>query len=113
MKTREIILKEKFAHNISTRAAIENIFNFSTNYLELVIIDFSEINFISSSAAHQIVIEMKALKKLSIELNFINTSDNVQRMINLAKTDRKNIFTTHEISVHYATNESDLEKLFL
>jgi anti-anti-sigma factor len=112
MKTKMIILKEKFSHIISTRVAVENLFKFNAKSFTEIIIDFNEINFISSSAAHQVVIEMKTLKDLEVEVNIINVNDDVLRMINLAKTDRKNIFTTQKVSVCNALNKSDLAHIF-
>lgn len=113
MKTRNLILQEKFANIISSRVAVRNIFDFLNRSLEQVIVDFNDISFISSSAAHQIVIEVRALNDQNTEVIFINISDDVQRMINLAKTDRKNIFTTESVKVYNATTESDLKYLFL
>jgi len=112
MKTKDLILHEKFNNIISTRDAIRNLFNFMNASFDELVIDFSGISFISSSAAHQLVLEIRDLNKYRTEVTFINICDDVKRMIDLAKTDRKNVFTTKPISVHTVTNNAELDYLF-
>ncbi|NOY36343.1 MAG: STAS domain-containing protein [Chlorobi bacterium] len=110
MNNKSIILKEKFDNSISSRAAIKNLFNFDTDALKELAIDFSDIVFISSSVAHQLVMELRKLESLDIEVNFLNINEDVQRMINIAKTDRKNIFTTQPIEVIDTPSEKELDE---
>ena len=111
MKSVKIILSSKFTRIVSTRAAIENLFK--DLVADEVVIDFSDIHFISSSAAHQMVTEIKNLEKKSIKVTCENSTDDVFRMLELAKTDRKNIFTvTPSIKHHIVRSENDLTKLF-
>lgn len=111
MKSERIILSSKFTRSISTRAAIENLFK--GLLADEIVIDFSDIHFISSSAAHQMVTEIKLLEKKSVKVVCENETEDVFRMLELAKTDRKNIFTVTPIMKHQVVaSESDLSKLF-
>lgn len=112
MKEQRLILSEKFNNSISTRIAIENLFkNIKTDEL---IIDFSDISFISSSAAHQMVIEIRLLEQRNINVKCENMNPDVSRMIELSKTDRKNLFTTIPSIKHSVINSNlDLSRLFL
>ena len=113
METKYLILKNKFDKIISTRAAVKNLFDLNFSTLEEFNIDFSDIVFISSSAAHQLVMELRKLESLDIEVNILNINKDVQRMINIAKTDRKNIFTTQPIEVLDTPNEKELDEFLL
>lgn len=111
MKSVRIILSSKFTRSVSTRAAIENLFK--DLIADEVVIDFSDIHFISSSAAHQMVIEIKNLEKKCIKVICENSTDDVFKMLELAKTDRKNIFTVPPpIKHNVVRSESDLTRLF-
>lgn len=112
MKEQRLILSEKFNNSISTRIAVENLLkNIKTDEL---IIDFSDISFISSSAAHQMVIEIRLLEQRNINVKCENMNPDVSRMIELSKTDRKNLFTTIPSIKHSVINSNlDLSRLFL
>lgn len=111
MKSARIILSSKFTRCISTRAAIENLFK--DLIADDITIDFSDIHFISSSAAHQMVTEIRLLERNNVKVICENTTDDVCRMLELAKTDRKNIFTVTPLMKHHVIrSESDLSKLF-
>lgn len=112
MKEQRLILSEKFNNSISTRIAVENLLkNIKTDEL---IIDFSDISFISSSAAHQMVIEIRLLEQRNINVKCENMNPDVSRMIELSKTDRKNLFTTIPAIKHSVINSNlDLSRLFL
>jgi len=112
MKEQRLILSEKFNNSISTRIAVENLLkNIKTDEL---IIDFSDISFISSSAAHQMVIEIRLLEQRNINVKCENMNPDVSRMIELSKTDRKNLFTTIPSIKHSIINSNlDLSRLFL
>lgn len=112
MKEQRLILSKKFNNSISTRIAVENLFkNIKTDEL---IIDFSDISFISSSAAHQMVIEIRLLEQRNINVKCENMNPDVSRMIELSKTDRKNLFTTIPSIKHSIINSNlDLSRLFL
>jgi anti-anti-sigma regulatory factor len=110
MKTVKIILSNKFNRSVSTRAAVENLFK--DLIAEEVVIDFSDIYFISSSAAHQMITEIKLLAKKNVKVSCENTNADVSRMLELSKSDRKNIFTVTPRIKHYVVkSESDLSKL--
>ena len=110
MKSVRIILSSKFTRSVSTRAAIENLFK--NLVADELFIDFSDIHFISSSAAHQMVTEIKLLEKKNVKVILENTTDDVSKMLELAKTDRKNIFTVTPVMKHFVVrSESDLSKL--
>jgi anti-anti-sigma regulatory factor len=112
MKKEVIILSNKFDRSISTRAAVKNLFK-DIKPDELVI-DFSSICFISSSAAHQMVIEIKRFEERNISVTCENVNVDVSRMMELAKTDRKNLFTMAPVINHYVIqSEKDLSKLLL
>lgn len=111
MKSARIILSSKFTRSVSTRAAIENLFK--DLIADEIVIDFSDIHFISSSAAHQMVTEIKLLEKKNVKVICENTTEDVSKMLELAKTDRKNIFTVTPLIKHYVVrSESDLLELF-
>jgi len=109
MKEQRLILSEKFNNSISTRIAVENLLkNIKTDEL------FSDISFISSSAAHQMVIEIRLLEQRNINVKCENMNPDVSRMIELSKTDRKNLFTTIPSIKHSIINSNlDLSRLFL
>jgi len=111
MEPVKIILSNKFKRSISTRAAIENLFK--DLRAEEIIIDFSDIHFISSSAAHQIVTEVRVLEKKNIIVCLENMTIDINRMLELAKTDRKNIFTMTKMKHSVVRDERDLSKLLL
>ena len=111
MKTKKIKLHKKFDNIISTRAAIDEVFSSDTRKLEEIYIDFSEISFISSSAAHQLVLKMREYEKKNIQVTLLNMKEEVERMINIAKTDRKNIFTSQPVEVVEVISEEELEDL--
>ena len=112
MKVKKIILKKRFDKIISTRAAIDEVFSFDLSNLEEISIDFADIFFISSSAAHQLVLKIREYEKRDIEVILLNMNDEVERMINIAKTDRKNIFTSQPVEIVEDVSEKDLEDLF-
>jgi anti-anti-sigma regulatory factor len=112
MKSKNIILSKTFDGSISTRAAIENIFK--DIIADEVVIDFLDIYFISSSAAHQIVMEVRDLEKKKVKVVTVNMDEDVYKMLELAKTDRKNIFTVLPIIKHCTINsENDLSKFLI
>jgi anti-anti-sigma regulatory factor len=110
MKSEVIILSKKFNRIVSTRAAIENLFR--DLIADELVIDFSDIHFISSSAAHQLITEIKILEKKNVKVSCENVHKDVFRMLELAKSDRKNIFTVTPAMKHnIVRSESDLSKL--
>ncbi len=112
MESTRIILSRKFNRIVSTRVAIENLFKDLKG--NEIIIDFSDIHFISSSAAHQIVTEIKRYEKQNITVTCEKMNKDVFRMLELAKTDRKNIFTFTPIIKHQVVRtESELYKTLL
>ena len=111
MKIRRLELKDKYVNMISSRVSVKNLFQFDAENLEELTIDFSNIFFISSSAAHQFVIEINELHKNAVDVQLINIVADVKRMIDLAGTDRKNIFTTQPVEIIRAANEKELNKL--
>ncbi|MCD6333631.1 MAG: STAS domain-containing protein [Bacteroidales bacterium] len=113
MKSKKIKLNKKFDDIISTRAAIDEVFDFDLRNLEKICIDFSKISFISSSAAHQLVLKIREFEKNIIQVDLLNINDDVQRMINISKTGRKNIFTTQPVEVVKDLSEKELNELLL
>lgn len=107
MKSVRIILSSKFSRCVSTRAAVENLFK--ELLADEIAIDFSDIHFISSSAAHQMVTEIRLLERKNVKVICENTMEDVSRMLELAKTDRKNIFTVTPFMKHNVVrSDSDL-----
>jgi anti-anti-sigma regulatory factor len=113
MKTIIVDLKSYFDRSISTRVAVQNLFRFDKRDIEEVVVDFSEIHFVSSSASHQFYLEVKALEKDNIKVTVINVLSDVDRMLELAKTDRKNIFTIQDVKHFDITSDKDLSELLL
>jgi anti-anti-sigma regulatory factor len=113
MKTTIVKLNLHFDRSISTRVAIQNLFCFDKNGIEEIIFDFSDIHFISSSASHQFVIEIKELEKQNISVSYSNISEDIEKMLCLAKTDRKNIFTVQEVKHLNVLSNKDLSSLLL
>lgn len=113
MKTVLVKLKQRLSENISTRSAIENIFAFDKKNINSAIFDFDGIRLISSSAAHQFFLEIKNLEKSNIEVKCNKVDSNVQRMLDLASKDRKNIFTHQTVQHHKVNSRKELDKFLL
>lgn len=113
MKSIIVNLKSHFDRSISTRVAVQNLFRFDKRDIEEVVVDFSEIHFVSSSASHQFHLEIKELEKNNIKVSVINVLSDVERMLELAKTDRKNIFTVQDVQHFNITSDKDLSTLLL
>jgi len=113
MSSKIVKLNEFFDRSILTRSAIENLFNFVKTGLNEVVLDFADIYLISASASHQVILEIRELEKNDIPVNLINIDKNVERMLNLSKTDRKNILTVQSIEHYNIQSSDDLNKLLL
>jgi len=113
MKPLTIKLNEHFNRSISTRFAVRNIFNFNKSEVEEVIIDFSKIHIISSSASHQFILESRELEKKNIQVSFTNTTKDIEKMLELAKTDRKNIFTVQNLKYVNVSSNEDITSILL
>ena len=113
MKSMIIQLNSYFNRSISTRAAIQNLFSFDKTEAEEIIFDFSGINFVSSSASHQFYLEVKKLESLNTTISFINVIPDVEKMLVLAKSDRKNIFTVQKIEHLNITTDKELSQFLL
>ena len=113
MKLFTIKFNELFDRSISTRSAIENLFSIDKTGIEEVVLDFTDISLISASAAHQIIIESKRLEEDHIQVNMINLNEHVNRMLELSKTDRKNILTVQRFECFTPKTTSDLSTFLL
>lgn len=113
MKLFTIRFNEFFDRSISTRSAIVSLFNFDRSIIEEVVLDFSEISLISASAAHQIIIEARKLEESSIRISMINLDDHVKRMLELSRTDRKNILTVQNFERFNLRTTSEINKFLL
>lgn len=113
MKTKVIKLSSYFDRSISTRAAIRNLFIFSKKGIGEVVINFHNISFISSSASHQLTLEINDFEQNGIHVTISNVGENIGKMIELSKTDRKNIFTVQNMEQVQVRSEQDLAKLLL
>jgi anti-anti-sigma regulatory factor len=113
MRLLKIRFNDFFDRSISTRSAIENIFAFDKTGLDEIILDFSDIVLISASAAHQIIIETRKLESEKIKVNLINLDNHIYKMLELSKTDRKNIMTVQNFEKLTATRTSDLSRFLL
>ena len=113
MKSLIINLRSKFSDSISTRAAVRNLFKEEYKTYEKIIIDFKKIEFISSTASHQFKLENDKLASIGIALEYINMSDDISRMLDLSKSDRKNIFTLQDAAYHTASSIEEIESLLL
>jgi len=113
MKTKVIKLNSYFDKSISTRAAIKNLFIFSKKGIGEVIIDFDKISFISSSASHQLTLEIRDCEQNNISVALLNVNENIDRMIELSKTDRKNIFTVQKLEHLQVRSDQDIANLLL
>ena len=72
-----VYLAEHISQNLAFRHSSDDLFNYINNLEDSnIIIDFSEIKFMSSSFAHQYLINKKATKKNITESN--KTSDVIQ-----------------------------------
>ena len=113
METSIVQLSSHFERSISTRAAVQNLFTFDKKRINEVIVDFSEIHLISSSASHQFILEIRDLEKQNISVTLINVANDINRMLELAKTDRKNIFTVQNVKHLNVKSDKDLSTLLL
>ncbi|MCJ7447601.1 MAG: STAS domain-containing protein [Bacteroidales bacterium] len=113
MNSKIVRLNEFFDRSISTRSAIENLFNFDKTGFNEIVLDFTDIYLISASASHQIILETRKLEKSGIPVNLFNLDSNVRWMLELSKTDRKNILTVQNIEHYNIQSSVDLNKLLL
>lgn len=113
MKTKIVQLSLHFDRSISTRVAVQNLFSFDKSGIGKIIFDFSDIHFISSSASHQFVMEVKELEKQNISVSYSTISENIEKMLCLAKTDRKNIFTVQDVKHLNVLSNKDLSSILL
>jgi len=113
MKSIIVNLKSYFDHSISTRVAVQNLFRFENSEAEEIIFDFPGISFVSSSASHQFCLEVKKLVSQDKSVSFVNVISDVEKMLELAKTDRKNIFTVQKVEHLNIKSENDLSELLL
>jgi len=111
--TKHIRLNSFFIRDIFTRSAVEAVFNFPQDNLKLIELDFKDIYFISSSSAHQVVIEIDKLKRKKIEVKLINVNQDIDNMLKLASMPRKNIFTLKEIEQKIYKSRDDLNHFLL
>jgi len=91
LKSITILLKDHFAASISTRMSVRNLLDDFLKYPDNqeVIIDFSGIEFISPSAAHEFILYSRDFMKKGKIIRFINTSSRVNQIIAIAKKRRK------------------------
>ncbi len=86
-----IFLKDHFADSISTRIAVRSLFFDLPENVEneVIIIDFSGIEFISLSAAHELNLFFRKFTEKGNKVEFLHTSDKVNRMLSKAKEPQK------------------------
>jgi len=113
MKSMVIQLSSYFDRSIFTRAAVQNLFRFEKLDAEEIIFDFTGIIFVSSSASHEFYLEVKKLESQNKKVTLVNVINDVEKMLALARTDRKNIFTVQKIEHLNITSDKDLSKLLL
>jgi hypothetical protein len=113
MKTFDIKFRNFFDRSISTRSAIESLFSFDKTGIDEVNLDFADIILISASAAHQIVLEIKRLEVSHIQVNKINLDNHINRMLELSKTDRKNLLTVQTFERFKVKTASDFNSFLL
>lgn len=75
-----ISLAKSFKDSISSRAAVRNLFTDNMKEINSIILDFKGIEFISRSAAHQVLIETERIAKNKIDVTRLNESDSIQAM---------------------------------
>lgn len=113
MKCYVVKFNEFFDRSIATRIAVENLFLFDKTDINEIVLDFKDIYLISASASHQVIMEIRNLEKTNIQVSMINLNENVEKMLELAKTDRKNIMTVQDIGFLKIKNHSDLNSFLL
>lgn len=97
-------LSEHFKDSVSSRAAIINLFAIDLSKVKTLEIDFSNIDFVSRSATHQLIKEKERLEKeLHIKVSFCKRCREVKEMFDIVskslKTAQsaKNISTVHRV----------------
>jgi anti-anti-sigma regulatory factor len=84
----KIRIRDFFSENISSRDAIALIFNRSFIPEQTVILDFSNVEFISRSAAHQLHVEIKRIEDFfNCNVVYVITNTEVSKLIEIVKKD--------------------------
>lgn len=94
-----IKLSEIYEKNVTSRASISSIIEKYRLSSDLKItFDFSQINFLSRSAAQQLILERDYFVNKNIKFEFTNIEFQVNKMLELAesKLERKKIAVTHK-----------------
>ena len=74
-------LSEHFKNSVSSRAAVINLFTIDLSDIKILEINFSDIDFVSRSATHQLIKEKERLEnKLHIKVNFSSVNNAVKEM---------------------------------
>jgi len=111
MKTKTIILSDLFAKHISSRASVMNLFKLNFDKVNLLRIDFTHIEFISRSAAHQFLQEKKRLKReYNLSLEFENVNAMLNQLFTTVKQSPNSGNTAKKVKSLGFTTTSDLSK---
>lgn len=110
---KKIELSHLFDRQISGRSAVDSVFS-SLEGVHHLVLDFSSIQFISRSAAHQLISTIDLLQNNKITVELISLELEVEKMLS---TVRKSIEKPKKLATYVEfltfSNEVELEKFIL
>lgn len=110
---KKIELSKLFESQISGRSAVDSIFS-SMEGVHHLVLDFSSIQFISRSAAHQLISKIDLLQKDRVTIELLSLEPEVKRMLSRV---RKSIQKPKKLATYVEflsfSNEKELERFIL
>ena len=70
--------------SLKSRSAVRSFFQISGN-VETVKVDFAKIEFLSRTAAHEILVMQNSLSSKGVDISFLNVGTQVNQMLELVK----------------------------
>ncbi len=110
LKTKNIRLSSFFSKSISSRSSISMLLDNDISDA-IFILDFERIDFVSRSAAQQLELEKTKLKAKNVQIYLINTNDNINKMIELAKNKSRIVSSTPVFIKTFSSEKENLEYL--
>lgn len=88
-RVRKITLSERFDKQVTGRSAVDSIFS-DISGVHHIILDFSSIEFISRSAAHQLICTVDHFQNSRITVEMVSLYPEVSQMVNKVRQSIKN-----------------------
>ncbi|ERM80133.1 hypothetical protein P872_14540 [Rhodonellum psychrophilum GCM71 = DSM 17998] len=112
-RVRKIALSKIFDKQVSSRSAVDSVFS-GISGVHHIVLDFSSIEFISRSAAHQLICAVDQLQNSRITVEMISLFPDVIQMINKV---RQSIKSPKKLATHVEfvsfSSEKEMEDFVL